>query len=338
MSRTRRRADPPPSPGDLGVSSERIGVFDGIEGTGTLASAQGTTDGETPTTLPGDVHHVGSRGPERRRRAGPTSRTRPPPSRRSTRPSVRCSPTRCRQQDVRPGSQPATLTGPVPLSGPHDRPLRRRPRGLRVPAAPRPARRRPRGAAPAASPAPASATSHWAAAVAGHVERGESVHAAVRREAAEEIGVSDVDLVAWCAMQRTGQGRGRRRAGRLLLHRDVLDGHAPHRRAGQVRRPAVVRPGRAARARRAARAAGAGLDPGRSTPPILDARLRRAATSADQAALAGRQRRGTPTVGRPSRTPAGCRRGPAGLPRVAGPGPAVRDCTGPSATRWCGAA
>ncbi len=49
--------------GDLGISSERIGVFDGIEGTGTLASAQGTTDGETPTTLPGDVHHVGSHGP-----------------------------------------------------------------------------------------------------------------------------------------------------------------------------------------------------------------------------------------------------------------------------------
>ncbi len=45
---------------------------------------------------------------------------------------------------------------------------------------------------------------HWAAAVAGHVERGESVHAAVHREAAEEVGVRDVDLVAWCAMQRTG--------------------------------------------------------------------------------------------------------------------------------------
>ncbi len=47
---------------------------------------------------------------------------------------------------------------------------------------------------------------HWAAAVAGHVERGESVHAAVRREAAEEVGITDVELVAWCAMQRTGQG------------------------------------------------------------------------------------------------------------------------------------
>jgi 8-oxo-dGTP pyrophosphatase MutT (NUDIX family) len=45
---------------------------------------------------------------------------------------------------------------------------------------------------------------HWAAAVAGHVERGESVFEAARREAAEEVGISDVDLVPWCAMQRTG--------------------------------------------------------------------------------------------------------------------------------------
>ncbi len=47
---------------------------------------------------------------------------------------------------------------------------------------------------------------HWAAAVAGHVEKGESVHDAARREAVEEIGVTDVDLRAWCAMQRTGSG------------------------------------------------------------------------------------------------------------------------------------
>ena len=47
---------------------------------------------------------------------------------------------------------------------------------------------------------------HWAAAVAGHVEKGESVHDAAHREAVEEIGVTDVELRAWCAMQRTGTG------------------------------------------------------------------------------------------------------------------------------------
>ena len=43
---------------------------------------------------------------------------------------------------------------------------------------------------------------HWAAAVAGHVERGESVYAAAAREAAEEVGVRDLALEPWCAMQR----------------------------------------------------------------------------------------------------------------------------------------
>jgi 8-oxo-dGTP diphosphatase len=45
---------------------------------------------------------------------------------------------------------------------------------------------------------------HWAAAVAGHVERGESVFDAAQREAGEEVGISGVGLQAWCAMQRTG--------------------------------------------------------------------------------------------------------------------------------------
>jgi 8-oxo-dGTP diphosphatase len=45
---------------------------------------------------------------------------------------------------------------------------------------------------------------HWAAAVAGHVERGESVFDAAQREAAEEVGISAVGLQPWCAMQRTG--------------------------------------------------------------------------------------------------------------------------------------
>ncbi len=47
---------------------------------------------------------------------------------------------------------------------------------------------------------------HWAAAIAGHVEKGESVYDAALREAAEEAGVADVGLMPWCAMQRTGAG------------------------------------------------------------------------------------------------------------------------------------
>jgi len=47
---------------------------------------------------------------------------------------------------------------------------------------------------------------HWAAAAAGHVERGESVYDAALREAAEEVGVTEVGLQPWCAMQRTAPG------------------------------------------------------------------------------------------------------------------------------------
>jgi 8-oxo-dGTP pyrophosphatase MutT (NUDIX family) len=47
---------------------------------------------------------------------------------------------------------------------------------------------------------------HWAAAVAGHVEKGETVYDAAQREAHEEVGISHVELVPWCAMQRTGAG------------------------------------------------------------------------------------------------------------------------------------
>jgi 8-oxo-dGTP pyrophosphatase MutT (NUDIX family) len=47
---------------------------------------------------------------------------------------------------------------------------------------------------------------HWAAAAAGHVERGETAWDAARREALEEIGVTDVDLVFVTAMQRTQGG------------------------------------------------------------------------------------------------------------------------------------
>jgi hypothetical protein len=36
--------------GDMGISSEREGPFEGIEGTGSLASVQHSTDGESPPT------------------------------------------------------------------------------------------------------------------------------------------------------------------------------------------------------------------------------------------------------------------------------------------------
>ena len=44
---------------------------------------------------------------------------------------------------------------------------------------------------------------HWAAAAAGHVERGESAYDAARREALEELGVTDVALEFVTTMQRT---------------------------------------------------------------------------------------------------------------------------------------
>ncbi|GAA1438790.1 NUDIX domain-containing protein [Mycobacterium cookii] len=44
---------------------------------------------------------------------------------------------------------------------------------------------------------------HWAAAAAGHVERGETAYDAARREALEELGVTDVALEFAFTMQRT---------------------------------------------------------------------------------------------------------------------------------------
>lgn len=45
---------------------------------------------------------------------------------------------------------------------------------------------------------------HWATAAAGHIERGESVFEAAAREAAEELGIGDLELTGLCAMHRTG--------------------------------------------------------------------------------------------------------------------------------------
>jgi 8-oxo-dGTP diphosphatase len=47
---------------------------------------------------------------------------------------------------------------------------------------------------------------HWAAAAAGHVEKGETAYDAARREAAEEVGVGDLELEFVTAMQRTQGG------------------------------------------------------------------------------------------------------------------------------------
>ena len=47
---------------------------------------------------------------------------------------------------------------------------------------------------------------HWAAAAAGHVERGETAYDAARREALEELGVTDVSLDLVFTMQRTQHG------------------------------------------------------------------------------------------------------------------------------------
>ena len=44
---------------------------------------------------------------------------------------------------------------------------------------------------------------HWAAAAAGHVERGETAYDAAHREAAEELGIAEVDLRFEVTMQRT---------------------------------------------------------------------------------------------------------------------------------------
>ena len=47
---------------------------------------------------------------------------------------------------------------------------------------------------------------HWAAAAAGHVEKGETAYDAARREALEEIDVSDLALEFVTSMQRTRGG------------------------------------------------------------------------------------------------------------------------------------
>lgn len=47
---------------------------------------------------------------------------------------------------------------------------------------------------------------HWAAAAAGHVDRGETAYDAARREANEELGITDLDLEFLTSMHRTQLG------------------------------------------------------------------------------------------------------------------------------------
>src|SRR4051794_26946239 len=60
--------------GDMGVSSERQGPFEGIEGTGSLASVQHNTDGESPPApVPDHVDKADESHPAGRPKGEPTA-------------------------------------------------------------------------------------------------------------------------------------------------------------------------------------------------------------------------------------------------------------------------
>ena len=222
--------------GDMGLSSERQGPFEGIEGTGSLASAQETTDGESPAVVPDDAEADSATDvPDKPDQTSPVTNVDRTVRRGAAGP-------RAEQAPVRPQQEPAPLTmgfvvvpaayvfllRPAPMPGGREVLLQLR-RGTGY------------------------MDEHWAAAVAGHVEKGESVFDAARREAAEELGVSEVELEPWCAMQRTGQGDPvDERVGPTSSPRHVVDRNPLHPRAPEVCGPAVVQPGHAAHARRTA--------------------------------------------------------------------------------------
>ena len=81
---------------------------------------------------------------------------------------------------------------------------------------------------------------HWAAAAAGHVEKGETAYDAAHREAAEELGVHDLDLEFVTSMQRTRSDRPIDERIDFFFTARSWTGEPTHRRAGQVRRAAVV--------------------------------------------------------------------------------------------------
>ena len=81
---------------------------------------------------------------------------------------------------------------------------------------------------------------HWAAAAAGHVEKGETAYDAARREAREEIGVDDLDLVFATSMQRTRGGEPIDERIDFFFTARSWSGDAADHRAREVRRARVV--------------------------------------------------------------------------------------------------
>ena len=60
--------------GDMGLSSERQGPFEGIEGTGSLASVQHNTDGESPpTSVPDELGKADESDPTGSAEGDPTA-------------------------------------------------------------------------------------------------------------------------------------------------------------------------------------------------------------------------------------------------------------------------
>ena len=97
---------------------------------------------------------------------------------------------------------------------------------------------------------------HWAAAAAGHVERGETAYDAAHREAREEIDVGDLDLRFVTAMQRTRTGEPIDERIDFFFTARSWTGDPRIVEPGEVRRAAVVSPGRPAQSDGSPRAGG----------------------------------------------------------------------------------
>ena len=94
---------------------------------------------------------------------------------------------------------------------------------------------------------------HWAAAAAGHVERGETAYDAARREALEELGVTDLELDFAFTMQRTQFADPIDERVDFFFTARVVERRAADRGAGEGARARLVPARRAAGARGPAR-------------------------------------------------------------------------------------